>query len=84
MEQKVVEPQELHTKTDILTEKVEEITRWENELREREKWIQQQEESLQEVGQLKESLIEQRDELNKRMSLVNAKEEELIKGESSK
>ena len=40
--------------------------------------------SLQEVGQLKESLIEQRDELNKRMSLVNAKEEELMNGESSK
>ena len=83
-EQPVVEPQEFNTKTDILTEKVEEIKRWEMELREREKWIQQQEESLQEVGQLKESLIEQRDELNKRMSLVNAKEEELMKGESSK
>ena len=52
VEQTVVEPQELHTKTDILTEKVEEIKRWEIELREREKWIQQQEESLQEVGQL--------------------------------
>ena len=84
VEQTVVEPQELNTKTDILTEKVEEIKRWEMELREREKWIQQQEESLQEVGQLKESLMEQRDELNKRMSLVNAKEEELMKGESSK
>ena len=84
VEQTVVEPQELNTKTDILTEKVEEIKRWEMELREREKWIQQQEESLQEVGQLKESLIVQRDELNKRMSLVNAKEEELMKGESTK
>ena len=83
-EQPVVEPQESNTKTDILKEKVEEIKRWEMELREREKWIQQQEESLQEVGQLKESLIEQRDELNKRMSLVNAKEEELMKGESTK
>ena len=40
--------------------------------------------SLQEVGQLKQSLIDQRDELNKRMSLVNAKEEELMNGESSK
>ena len=84
VEQTVVEPQEFNTKTDILTEKVEEIKRWEMELREREKWIQQQEGSLEEVGQLKESLIEQRGELNKRMSLVNAKEEELMKEESSK
>ena len=83
-EQPVVEPQEWKTKTDILTRKEEEIKRWEMELREREKWIQQQEDSLQEVGQLKESLIEQRDELNKRMALVNNKEEELMKGESSK
>ena len=83
-EQPVVKQQELNAKTDILTEKVEEIKIWEMELKERVKWIQQQAESLQELGQLKKSLIEQRDELNKRMSLVNAKEEELMKGESSK
>ena len=42
-EQLVVGPQEYNTKTDILPEKEEVIKRWEKELRERDKWIQQQE-----------------------------------------
>ena len=43
--------------------------------KEREQWIQKKEEALQEVGKLKVSLIEQREELNNRMSKINAKKE---------
>ena len=51
------------------------------ELNEREDWIRQQEETLRDVKSLKDSLLEQKEEMDKKMQLVQMKEKELSEKE---